>query len=158
MAVIACTISVPHHNMLINAEDLLSKVKHNLKSLITGSQIKTKKLVEIFKKESGYSADNHDKELRQVESKLTQLAKKQSRLLDLLNEEELSQNEWRTQNTLVRNENTLLTERKTELLKHVNKEKDLDNNIQVFEKQVMNLLHLNIEDERVLRQIVMRLI
>lgn len=52
----------------------------------------------------------------------------------------------------------MLTERKAELLKHVNKEKDLDNNIQVFEKQVMNLLHLNIEDERVLKQIVIKLI
>lgn len=35
---------------------------------IKGIQINTKKLVGIFKKESGYSADNHDKELRQVES------------------------------------------------------------------------------------------
>lgn len=40
----------------------------------------------------------------------------------------------------------------------VKKEKDLNTNIQVFEKQVKNLLHLDIEDEQILKQIVMKLI
>ncbi|MEK3945360.1 recombinase family protein [Paenibacillus sp. FSL H3-0310] len=142
----------------IKADDLLTKVKQHLKPLTTGTQIKTRRLVDIFKKESGCSADNHDKDLRQVESKLAQLTKKQSRLLDLLNEGELTQEEWRIQNTLVRNENTLLSECKSELMMQVKKEKDLNTNIQVFEKQVKNLLHLDIEDEQILKQIVMKLI
>lgn len=142
----------------VKADDLLSKVKQHLKLLTSGNQINTHKLVEIFKKESGYTSDNHDKELRKVESKLSLLAKKQSRLLDLLNEGELLQEEWRTQNTLVRNENALLSERKAELMTQVKNEKDLDTNIQVFEKQVKKLLHIDFEDERILKQIVMKLI
>lgn len=40
----------------------------------------------------------------------------------------------------------------------VKNEKDLDTNIQVFEKQVKNLLHLDFGDERILKQIIMRFI
>lgn len=57
--------------------------------MTNGNQINTNKLVEIFKKESGCKADNHKGELQKIKSKLALLSKKQSRLLDLLNEGEL---------------------------------------------------------------------
>ncbi|MBP1966422.1 recombinase family protein [Paenibacillus aceris] len=142
----------------IKADDLLTKVKDNLKSLILGNGVKTRKLVDVLKKESGHVPVNYEKEIKQVDSKIAQLTRKQSKLLDLLNDGDLTQQEWRTHNTLVRDEFTLLTNRKSELQTLTEKEDDLDSDFQAFEKQVNKLLSLDFEDEKILKQVISKLV
>jgi hypothetical protein len=55
--------------------------------------VKTRKLVDMLKKETRHVTVNYEKEIKQVESKIAQLIKKQSKLLDLLNEGDLTQQE-----------------------------------------------------------------
>jgi DNA invertase Pin-like site-specific DNA recombinase len=144
-----------HH--LIRADKLLSEVLTVLKEL-TEEGVKKKKLIEVAKKEAGKHVATHDTELKQIEKRIQQLTKKQSNLLDLLNEGDLTKDEWRTQNELIREEVTQLSARKLELQSLIGKEKDMDSQIHAFEKQVSKLIHLNIEDEKVLKQVIHKLI
>jgi site-specific DNA recombinase len=144
-----------HH--LIKADKLLSEVVAMLKEL-TEEGVKKKKLIEIAKKEAGKHVANHDIELKQIDKRIQQLSKKQSNLLDLLNEGDLTKDEWRTQNEFIREEVTQLSARKLELQSLIGKEKDMDSQINAFEKQVSKLIHLNIEDEKVLKQVIHKLI
>nr|WP_062494996.1 recombinase family protein [Paenibacillus sp. 32O-W] len=122
-----------HH--LIKANKLLSEVVAMLKEL-TEEGVKKKKLIEVAKREAGQHVVNHDTELKQIEKRIQQLTKKQSNLLDLLNEGDLIKDEWRTQNEFIREEVTQLSARKLELQSLIGKEKDMDSQIHAFEKQV----------------------
>lgn len=135
----------------------MSEVLIVLKEL-TKEGVKKKKLIEVAKKEAGKHVATHDTELKQIEKRIQQLTKKRSNLLDLLNEGDLTRDEWRTQNELIREEATQLSARKLELQSLIGKEKDMDSQIHAFEKQVSKLIHLNIEDEKVLKQVIHKLI
>jgi site-specific DNA recombinase len=143
-----------HH--LIKADKLLSEVLATLKEL-TEEGVKKKKLIEVAKKEAGKHVANHDIELKQIDKRIQQLSRKQSNLF-LLNEGDLTKDEWKTQNELIREEVTQLSARKLELQSLIGKEKDMDSQIHAFEKQVSKLIHLNIEDEKVLKQVIHKLI
>jgi site-specific DNA recombinase len=144
-----------HH--FIKADKLLSDVLIVLKEL-TETGINKSKLIEVAKKEAGKHKASYDVEFKEVEKRLHQLTKKQSTLLDLLNDNELSREEWKIQNEVIRNEFVLLSTRKQHLQSYVEKEKDMENQLHAFEKQVSQLIHLNIKDEKVLKQFIHRLI
>jgi site-specific DNA recombinase len=142
----------------IKATDLLVRVTTNLRMLTTGSSVKMHKLSNLLRKESEQKLTGGERELGQVETKLTLLTKKQSSLLDLLNENDLTKEEWRIQNELVREETLRLAQRKAELLLQVSQVKDLDDDLDAFEKQVSKLLSLDIDNEKVLKQVIDKLI
>ncbi|MGW9123839.1 zinc ribbon domain-containing protein [Paenibacillus chitinolyticus] len=144
-------------NHLIKAYMLLSEVLTTLKSVASKS-INAKKLMEAVKKEAGHHKTDHETELRQNGIRLMQLTKKQSILLDLLNDGDLTKDEWRQQNDVIREESEKLTARKIELESLIAKRKDTDNHIRAFEKQVSKLLHMDFDNEKVLKQVLHRLI
>ena len=128
-----------------------------LKEFTVGG-VKTKKLVEIAKKERGQNQHDYKGELQKIEKRLQQLVTKQSTLLDMFNDGDFTKEEWRAQNEMIRNEQQSLINRKVELQVLLNKEKDTDNNFRAFEKQINSLIHLNIDDEKILKQILHKLI
>ncbi|MGE8080054.1 hypothetical protein [Peribacillus loiseleuriae] len=89
---------------------------------------------------------------------MQQVLTKQNTLLDMYNDGDFSKDEWRTQNEIIRNEHLSLSNRKVELQILLKREKDTDNTVRAFEKQVHTLINLNIEDERNLKLIFHKLI
>lgn len=144
-----------HH--FIKADKLLSIVLMVLKEL-TEEGINKSKLIDVAKKEAGQHVVSFDKEMKGIEKRIQQLTKKQSTLLDLLNEGDITKDEWRTQNEGIRNEVTLLHTRKQQLHSNVEKEKDMESQIHAFEKQISKLVQLNIKDEKILKQVIHKLI
>lgn len=94
--------------------------------------MKKKKLIEVAKKEAGKHVATHDTELKQIEKRIQQLIKKQSNLLVFLNEGDLTKDEWRTQNKLIREEVIQLSARNLVLQSFIGKEKDMDSQIHAF--------------------------
>ncbi|PJN65893.1 hypothetical protein PAEAM_02450 [Paenibacillus sp. GM1FR] len=97
-------------------------------------------------------------ELKDIEKRMHQLTKKQSTLLDLLNDNELTRDEWKVQNEVIRNGLVHLTTRRQQLQSYARKEKDIESPLHVFEKQVSQIIHLNIKDEKILKQFIHKLI
>lgn len=143
---------------LIKNEHLIKQVKKSLAQLNISGRIQTKRLIEIAKKESGTTLISSDKELKQVEKRINQLIQKQSRLLDQHYEGDLTKEEWKQQHELIRNELTEIQIRKLELLKVVNQNKDMEGQFHAFEKQVIKLLSLDIDDMKILKQVIEKLI
>ncbi|WP_018885357.1 recombinase family protein [Paenibacillus massiliensis] len=144
-------------NHLIRADKLLSEVLSTLKG-IASEGVNAKKLMEMAKKEAGHHKKDHETELRQNGNRLMQLTKKRNILLDLLNDDELTKDEWRMQNDIIREESEKLTARKIELESLIANKKDTDYQIRAFEKQVSKLLEMDIDNEKVLKQVLHRLI
>lgn len=141
----------------IRANILLSTVIDTLREFTVGG-IKSKKLIEIAKKESSQNQQDYKSELHHIDKRLQQLIKKQSTLLDMYNDGDFTKEEWRVQNDVIRDEQQTLSNRKVELQVLLNKEKDTDSNFRAFEKQINNLIQLNIENEQILKQILHKLI
>ncbi|RNB67312.1 recombinase family protein [Brevibacillus panacihumi] len=120
-----------HH--FIKADKLLYDVLIVLKEL-TEKGINKSKLIEVAKKEAGKQTATYDVELKDIKKRMHQLTKKQSTLLDLLNDNELTREEWKVQNEVIRNELVHLTTRRQQLQSYARKEKDMESQLHVFEK------------------------
>ncbi|MED4039402.1 recombinase family protein [Niallia taxi] len=142
---------------IVKADFLLTEVIKVLKDFTIGG-VKTKKLLEIAKKESYQNQNDQKNELKTIEKHIQKLNLRQSTLLDMYNDGDFTKDEWRTQNEIIRNEQQSLNNRRYEIQVLLNKEKDTDSNFHAFEKQINNLLHLNIKDEKILKQILHKLI
>lgn len=76
----------------------------------------------------------------------------------MYNDGDFTKDEWRTQKEIIRSEHQSLSNRKVELQVLFNREKDTDHNVHAFKKQINSLLNLNIEDEKILKQTLHKLI
>ncbi|MGE8080044.1 recombinase family protein [Peribacillus loiseleuriae] len=142
---------------VIKADVLLSNVISMLKEFTVGG-VKEKKLLEIVKNKIGQHNHDYNGELQKIEKRLQQLTTKQSTLLDMFNDGDLTKDEWRAQNEIIRNEHQSLNNRKVELQVLLNREKDTDNNVHAFIKQINILINLNIKDKKILKQTIHKLI
>lgn len=142
---------------LIREPSLLTMVKDDLRELIS-STVKLDKLYSVLNGEVSLHQSNYKKELQKVNSRLSQLADEFQGLLQLYTQKAISIEQFTTQNERIQFEQERLNKQKAELEIKRESKKDTDDHLRAFKRQIDKFARLDIEDDRVMKQLLQTLI
>lgn len=136
---------------------LIKMVKEDLRELIS-STVKLDRLYGVLNGEISLHQSNYKKELQKVNSRLSQLADEFQGLLQLYTQKAISIEQFTAHNERIQVEQEKLTKQKVELETRKESKKDTDDHLRAFKRQIDKFARLDIEDDRVLKQLLQTLI
>ncbi|MCI1693314.1 recombinase family protein [Aneurinibacillus aneurinilyticus] len=142
---------------IIESNTLLQAVKDELRALITDN-IKMEKLYGMANEKANAKQAQYSKELASITKRLNQLTKEFQSLLQLYTDKAIDIVQFKAQNEHIQSEQSQLSTRKAELESMLENQKDTEQQLRAFKKQVDRFAQLNIDDEQVLKQVLQKLI
>jgi len=142
---------------IIEERVLLQVVKDDIKGFIKDS-LKLDKLYGIAEKKASSINTSLEKELKQIERQLVEVDKRFDKILSLQIEGHITIEQFKTQNDRIAQQQQDLSNKKAEIQSKLETKKDTSEQLQAFKHEVERFLDLDIDDEKVLRQILQRLI
>lgn len=142
---------------IIEEATLLQAVKDDVRTLINDS-VKIEKLYGLAERKANVLQSSYSKDLKRIEREIADLQKRFDKLLSLHIEGALTIEQFKQQNERIAREQQEKAIRKAELEQAMEARKDLAQQQQAFRKEVERFIALDIEDEKVLKQVLQRLI
>lgn len=142
---------------IIEERILLQTVKDDLKELIS-KNVKLEKLNEVAVKKASHLKSSHGNELASIQKQLNRLNKQFQNLLQLYSDDIVTKEQFQLQNEHISKEQTNLNKRKLELEVVLQNQKDIEQHIESFKAEVRRFTKLDINDEKILKQVLQRLI
>ncbi|MGM0712529.1 recombinase family protein [Brevibacillus parabrevis] len=142
---------------LIKEPVLLGMVKDDLRELIS-SNVKPDKLYSVLNGELNLHQSNFKKELQKVNNRLSQLNDQFQGLLQLYAQKAVSIEQFTIQNERIQGEQSKLAKQKAQLESQQEAKKHTDDHLRAFKRQIDKFARLDIEDERVMKQLLQTLI
>ncbi|WP_440705960.1 recombinase family protein [Heyndrickxia oleronia] len=142
---------------IIEERKLLQAVKDDLRDLIKNS-VKLEKLYGIVEKKANSYSSSIEQELQQAERQLSGVNKRFDNILSLQIEGHITIEQFKAQNERIAQQQQELTNKISELQLALVNRKDTTEQLHVFKNEVERFINLDIEDEKVLKQVLQRLI
>lgn len=142
---------------IIESDALLQAIKDDLRALITDN-IKMEKLYGMANGKANVQQAQYSKELASITKRINKLTREFQSLLQLYTDKAIDIVQFKAQNEHIQSEQTQLSTRKTELESMLGNQKDTEQQLRVFKKQVDRFAQLDIDDEQVLKQVLQKLI
>ncbi|KZE67269.1 recombinase [Paenibacillus jamilae] len=142
---------------IIGYDNLMQAVKDDLKELITDN-IKLERLYGAANTKANEQHTKYLKELANVTKRLKKLNSEFQSLLQLYTEKIIDIVQFKAQNEHIQVEQGRLSQKKAEIECLLETEKDTEEQLRAFRKQISRFTRLDIDDEQVLKQVLQRLI
>lgn len=142
---------------IIEESKLLQAVKDDLKGFIKDS-LKLERLYGIAEKKANSFNSSIEKELGQIERQLREVNKRFDNILSLQIEGHITIEQFKTQNERIAPQQRELSSKKTQLQSALEKRNDTTEQLLVFKREIERFVNLDIDDEKVLKQVLQRLI
>ncbi|WP_243895982.1 hypothetical protein [Paenibacillus sp. F411] len=142
---------------IIGYDNLLQAVKDDLKELITDN-IKLERLYGAANTKANEQHTKYLKELTNVTKRLKKLNSEFQSLLQLYTEKIIDIVQFKVQNEHIQVEQGRLSRKKAEIECLLETEKNTEEQLRAFRKQISRFTKLDIDDEQVLKQVIQRLI
>jgi hypothetical protein len=142
---------------LIEAENLTEVVKAELNSLI-GNHVKLEKVYQAACGEIDTNQARYSRELKATTRRLAKLADTFQSLFGLYSQKEIAVEQFQMQNDILLAEQHDLLQRKAELENKLADKEDIEQNLKGFEKQIRLISQLDINDLRILKMILHKLV
>lgn len=142
---------------LVKEPTLLQMVKGDLRELIS-SNVKLDRLYSVLNGELNLHQNNSKKELQKVNNRLSQLNGEFQGLLQLYSQKAVNIEQFTVQNERIQAEQGKLAKQKAELESQQEAKKNTDDHLRAFKRQIDKFARLDIEDDRVMKQLLQTLI
>jgi site-specific DNA recombinase len=117
-----------------------------------------KSLMQIALNRAGIKSMGAKEELKRIEKELNNIQTEKRELLRLLTRKVIDEKAYAEQFDEIDSEHRTLQQRRYELEQILLKEKDTEESLSAFKKEVQRFANLDIEDEETLRQVLHKLI
>ncbi|MGE6896494.1 recombinase family protein [Priestia flexa] len=142
---------------IIEKDTLLQVIKDDLRQLIADN-VKLDKLYGAANEKANIQSSSYRKELANVTKRLNQLTKKFQILLQLYTDKIIDIVQFKTQNEHIQAEQARMSQRKIELEAMLENQKDTEQQLRAFKKQIDRFAQLDINDEQIVKQVLHGLI
>ncbi|OIK08921.1 recombinase family protein [Bacillus sp. MUM 13] len=142
---------------IIEEQTLLQAVKEDIRGFMKSS-LKLDQLCGIAEKKARSFNSCIEKELKQIERKLTKVNKRFDNILSLHIQGHITVDQFKSQNERIAQQQQELANKEVELNSALEIKKDTSEQLQVFKNEIARFLNLDIDDSKVLKQVLQRLI
>jgi site-specific DNA recombinase len=134
---------------IIEEQALLQAVKNELRALIQDS-VRIERLYGLAEEKANLFQSSVTRDLKRIDKQLAELEKRFEKLLNLHIEGAITTEQFKQQNERITQQQQDLANKKAELQSALEARNDINEQLQIFRKEVERFINLDIDDEQVL--------